>query len=320
MRLFSLRSFGSSAYAANGSLLRLLALTAVFVGSVAFVGPAGDFPLNDDWSYAIATRTLVATHTWMPTGWTSMSLITNALWAVPFCAVSSCGFGDLRLSTLLASLLLFSATYFLVASNSKEPSVPLVAALLVAFNPIAYALSFTFMTDILFSALVTTSAFLFIVSLERNSVGLAVLGTVVALAATMSRQLGLRTPLAYLVVRLLQAGDWRRKLAIALAPLILCAASLVLFNSWLRETGKLPAFYDLPSDTVLIVLTSPVKQMISSIGWHLTTALLYLGLFSMPMLLLTGRPTFVTKVHPWLRTVPTAAGGAAAFLAHPIHA
>ena len=109
---------------------------------------------------------------------------------------------------------------------------------MVAFNPIAYALSFTFMTDILFTALLTISAFLFIVSLERNSDGLALLGALVALAATMSRQLGLCIPIAYMVARLLQEGDWRRKSIMALAPLILCAGSFMLFDGWLREAGR----------------------------------------------------------------------------------
>ena len=203
--LTSSRFRGSVSFA-KVSLLPLLILAVVFVGSVAFVGLSGDFPLNDDWSYAIATRRLVATHSWAPTGWTSMPLISNALWAMPICSASACGFDDLRLATMLASLLLFSATYFLVGLNNKEVLVPLVAALLVAFNPIAYALSFTFMTDILFTALVTTSAFLFIVSLERDSVAMAQLGTLVALAATLSRQLGLCIPLAYMVARLLQPG------------------------------------------------------------------------------------------------------------------
>ena len=76
------------------------------------------------------------------------------------------------------------------------------------------------MTDILFTALVTISAFLFIVSLERNSVSAAFFGALVALAA-MSRQLGLCIQLAYMVARLLQEGDWRRKYIMALAPLVL---------------------------------------------------------------------------------------------------
>jgi hypothetical protein len=95
-------SYGSAL--ARRSVFHLMALVVIFIGSVAFVGVSGDFPLRDDWSFAIATRTLVATHIWMPHGWSSMTLISNALWAAPICAASPCGFDDLRLTTLLASL------------------------------------------------------------------------------------------------------------------------------------------------------------------------------------------------------------------------
>jgi hypothetical protein len=313
--LLSLRGVGDSVSLPRISLLPLLILAVVFVGSIAFVGISGDFPLNDDWSFAITTRRLADAHTWAPVGWASMTLITNALWALPICIASSCGFVDLRLATMLAALLLFSATYFLAGFNSKRAYIPLAAALLVAFNPIAYALSFTFMTDILFTALVAISASLFIVSLERDSDGLALLGALVALAATMSRQLGLCLPLAYMVARLLQEGDWRRKSIMALAPLILCGASLMLFNGWLRETGKAPMLYGAPSAAMMTVLKSPVTQMISRVGWNLITALLYLGLFSLPMLLLTRRPDFVAKAPSWPRWVPTAAASGVAAMA-----
>jgi hypothetical protein len=313
--LLSLRGVSDSVSLPRVSLLPLLALTIVFLASVAFIGLSGDFPLNDDWSFAITTRRLVASHSWAPVGWASMTLITNALWAAPICSASSCDFVHLRFATMLASLLLFSATYFLAGFNSKSPHIPLVAALLVAFNPIAYSLSFTFMTDILFTALVTISAFLFIVSLERNSVSAAFFGALVALAATMSRQLGLCIPLAYMVARLLQDGDWRRKSIMALAPLVLCAASLMLFNGWLRDAGRAPALYDAPSAAVLAVLKSPIIQMLSRLGWNVITALLYLGLFCLPMLLLTRRPNFVAKAPSWLRWVPIAVAGGIAAIA-----
>jgi hypothetical protein len=301
-------SYGSAL--ARRSVFHLMALVVIFIGSVAFVGVSGDFPLRDDWSFAIATRTLVATHIWMPHGWSSMTLISNALWAAPICAASPCGFDDLRLTTLLASLVLFSATFFLVRLNGKGTALPLLAAFLVAFNPIAYALSFTFMTDILFSALLTISALLFIASLERDSPTLAALATAAALAATFSRQLGLCVPLAYFLTRLLQTGDWRRKLVPALLPLLICAASLWLYNVWLRETGKAPPFYNKPTDFSLDPL-----HILRQISVNPIVALLYLGLFSLPMLLLTRRPTVVPNAHRWLSRVPLAAATGAAFVA-----
>ncbi len=120
MTLLSLRGVSDSASLPRVSLLPLLALTIVFLASVAFIGLSGDFPLNDDWSFAITTRRLVASNSWAPVGWAAMTLITNALWAAPICSASSCDFVDLRFTTMLASLLLFSASYFLAGLNSKN--------------------------------------------------------------------------------------------------------------------------------------------------------------------------------------------------------
>ena len=285
---------------AKSSFRYLAAAAVVFVGTVAFVGPSGDFPLNDDWAYAIATRTLVATGAWRPNGWFSMPAISNALWAAPICAASSCSFGALRLTTLLASLLLLSGTFLLIRPSHKESPVPLVATVLVVFNPIAYTLSFTFMTDILFSTLITASALLFISSLKQGSVLPVVLGTIVALAATLSRQLGLCVPLAYLIVRLL-ADNSRRKWILAPFPLIVCGGALVLFDSWLWMTVGFPVRSQ--EMEMAIVLSSPAIAMLS-ICMNLVTVLLYVGLFSLPLLLMTSRPIAAAGAPSSLRRVP----------------
>src|SRR5579863_3830251 len=117
MGAISLPSCGAVERVKKASLRHLAAVAVVFVGTVAFVGPSGDFPLNDDWAYATMTRKLVATATWTPINNARMPMISNALWAAPVCAASSCSFGVLRLSTLLASLLLLSTTFLLLRLN-----------------------------------------------------------------------------------------------------------------------------------------------------------------------------------------------------------
>jgi hypothetical protein len=291
--------FGELRFVAKGSVLHLVEAAVAFLGTVAFVGPSGDFPLNDDWAYAFATRTLLATGTWQPTTWPAMPHISNALWAAPICAASTCSFDDLRLTTLLASLVLLSATFFLLSLTKRESAVLLVAMVLVTFNPIAYALSFTFMTDILFSALITISALLYIISLKRDSVLLVVFGTIVALAATLSRQLGLCVPLAYFVVRLMTAKSGQ-KLIPALVPLLLCTVSLVLLDGWLWLIDRTPAHS--AEIGMVSILTSPISAMLR-VWLNLVTVLLYAGLFCLPLLLLT-RPPAVTEVPSSLRRLP----------------
>ena len=292
-RSVSSLGFGGLRLVAKGPVLHLVEAAIAFLGTVAFVGPSGDFPLNDDWAYAFATRTLIASGTWQPTTWPAMPHISKALWAAPICAASTCNFDDLRLTTLLASLVLLLAIFLLLNLSRRGNPVLLAAMVLVTFNPIAYTLSFTFMTDILFSALITISALLFIISLKRDSVVLVVFGTVVALAATLSRQLGLCVPLAYFVVQLMTTKS-RQKLIPAVVPLLICTVSLVLLDGWLWLIDRTPAH---PAEIGMVsILTSPVSAMLR-VWLNLVTVLLYDGLFSLPLLLLTRPPLLMRCPH-----------------------
>ncbi|MCW6508566.1 hypothetical protein [Lichenifustis flavocetrariae] len=282
-------------------VLPLIVLGLVFAVTVGIVGPFGNFPLNDDWSFGSTTQRLFATGIWAPTSYPSMPLITNALWALPVCSVTACSFDDLRIATLLAAVLLFVATFVLIRSRGSV-AVAIVAAATMIFNPIGYTLSFTFMTDVLFWALVTISAIVFIASLERDSVLLAVVGTLVSIAATLSRQLALAVPLAFGLVCLLQAGPWRRKSLVAVVPVLVCGAVLVGFDHWLVATGKVPAQLTAQSEGILQSFRMP-GLLAKRVAENMATAYLYMGLFSLPVLLLTRRPDFEPP-NVWLRRAP----------------
>ena len=295
----------------TGWILPLIALGLVFAATIAVVGPFGNFPLNDDWSFGSTTQRLFATGIWAPTSYPSMPLITNALWALPVCSLTACSFDDLRIATFLAASLLCAATFLLIRSRGSA-AVATVAAALMIFNPIGYTLSFTFMTDVLFWALVTVSAIIFIASLGRDSMLLAVVGTLVAIAATLSRQLALAVPLAFGLVRLLQPGTWPRKLIVGLAPLLACGAVLVGFNHWLVATGKVPAQLTAQSEGILQSFRMPAL-LAKRIAENMATAYLYMGLFSLPVILLTRRPAFDAP-NIWLRPAPRLLAGAAVAL------
>lgn len=299
----------------HAPLYCIILLATVYVAAIAFVNPLGDFPLNDDWSFAIAVRTFVNDHTWRPIGWTSMPLFSNALWAAPMCSVTACSHEELRMTTLLASVVLISATFAMVWLVRNEPTLSTAAALLVAFNPIAFALSFTFMTDILFSALMAASATCFILSLQRNSAVFYSLGTLAAIGATLSRQLGLCIPAAYLAVQLLQAFGWRlwpiqpRKTVLAklikgTIPIAACVAALLLYNGWLEAQGRVPALYSQKSDELAALMNGPILATIKVASSHAFMILLYMGVFVAPILALTAGPEPIARRHGLLRRLP----------------
>src|ERR1700674_5397233 len=85
----------------------------LFCISLLIVGVRGNFPLNDDWSYAIAVRSLVYNGDWRPTNWLSANLLTQSLWVAPFCALTDCSFDNLRLSSLSAAVILALFSFLL---------------------------------------------------------------------------------------------------------------------------------------------------------------------------------------------------------------
>lgn len=69
----------------NGTTTRsVLFLLLGFLTVLLLTNPAGNFPLNDDWSYSQAVRDLVQNHKYLLTNSTSMPLLTQVLWGALF--------------------------------------------------------------------------------------------------------------------------------------------------------------------------------------------------------------------------------------------
>ena len=263
----------------------LLLLAAIWIASLLVVNPAGDFPLNDDWSFGLSVRHLLQTGEFRPTGWTSMPLISQTFWGALFCLPGGFSFTALRLSTLLMSLGSQFAVYLLVRQVHPSRLLASVAALALGFNPLYYPLSNTFMTDVPFTALLLGAAVFFARNLRGGSDIDLLCGLGCALAATLCRQLGLAAPLAFLVCLLWRRGLSARWVVRALLPLGLCLGALLAFKYWLQASGRLPALYSLRDGELVSALCSP-KRLALGVPKHIGTALLYLGGFSLPVIAL----------------------------------
>jgi hypothetical protein len=254
------------------------------LGSIV-VNPAGDFPLIDDWSFGRAVRHLLESGDYRPE-WASMPLITNVLWGALFCLPEGFNFTTLRLSTLLASLLALAGSYVLVRDLQQPRWLAFVITLSLGFNPIYYALSHTFMTDVPFTALAIWTSVFFARSLRSGSNFEALMGTALALAATLSRQLALCIPLAFAVTLFLRGGATRRTVLHGVIPLTVCAAALFAFDHWLAATGRVPIDYHAKTNELLQVLKEPRPFTRHLLG-NAFDALIYLGLFLLPFLVLS---------------------------------
>ena len=146
-----------------------LLLVFIWVLAALLVNPVGDFPLNDDWAYGFAVRSLVETGHLRLSGWTATNLIAQVPWGALFCLPFGFSFTALRLSTLVLGLIGVLATYGLLREARASAWLALFGSLVLAFSPIYFALSYTFMTDVPFTAVATASSWLLLRGLRRDS-------------------------------------------------------------------------------------------------------------------------------------------------------
>lgn len=253
------------------------------------VNPIGDFPLNDDWSYGIAVERLLQTGQFHPTGWTSMTLLTHALWGALFCLPFGFSFTALRIATLAAGFIGIVLFVGLLRTLGCDTRRAALAAALLAFNPLYFSLSYTFMSDVPFTTTVLAAAWLFCRYLSTRRPAYLAATLVAVLASLLIRQLALCVPIA---MTLALAADRRcaqrvrsaAPLWIAAASIVACVAILRLFEFWLTARGALPATYHAKEAVALQNLLSP-HAWLPIFARGMFNAFTYLGWFLCPLLI-----------------------------------
>ena len=200
------------------------------------------------------------------------------------CIPAGYSFDALRLSTLTLSLLGIIGAYLLMRELRRSRLVAVAVALTFGFNPVYFALSNTFMTDVPFTATFILASLFFLRSLRGDSDFDWLLGMVLAIAATLCRQLGVALPLAFAISLLLRRGVAFRYAMRAVFPPIACIGALFGLQHWLAATGRLPALYGSSTETLLIAVTH-LKWFVTHPLINTIQCLLYLGWFLSPLLL-----------------------------------
>lgn len=274
---------GNSMMRDRGFWIDCMLLLAVWLASVALVQPLGDFPLNDDWSYGLSVKQLLESGEFRPGGWTAMSLLGHALWGALFAKLGGFSFTVLRLSTLVLGFVGLVAICALARRLQLPRMLALLLALSLAFNPVYYALSLTFMTDVPFTAWITLAALCLCMHLQSRHWLPLLLGSVVCVVAILSRQLALAVPLAFALSLPLTQGLRLSVMCRALLPLALSAGALFAYDHWLEAAGRMPAMYATASAGMLDRLRHP-QELVRVLGVPLGAMWAYLGLFALPAL------------------------------------
>lgn len=226
--------------------------------------PQHEYPIIDDWIYAGSVRDFLDHGVFIMPPQTQANLVGLTLWGVAWCKLLGFGvtsFTILTYSTLFMSLAALLSLYALARLVGVRPASALFAAALLGLNPIFLHLSYSFMTDVPFVALVLSASFFYILGLQGNGRGSHAwlwLAGILSGWAFLIRQFGVLLPLAFLFYLLLQLvldrrwRPWHMLSVVALPAFIIGGWYL-----WSRGIPATPAALQASSHAANFVLRDP---------------------------------------------------------------
>jgi 4-amino-4-deoxy-L-arabinose transferase-like glycosyltransferase len=265
---------------AKSEIIYILIIIAIWVIMTILVNPVGNFPLNDDWAFGQAVKSLVEKGEFKLSDWGAMNLFSQVWWGALFSLPFGFSFTALRLSTLSLGLIGVLATYGLLRETNSNPKIALLGALLILVNPIYFSLSNTFMTDVPFFTFATLSLFFLIRGLKYDSILEISIGIIISCIALLIRQLGIVIFLGFGCAYIFKKGLSIKNIIQGFSPSVLGFGLQFFYQKWLSYTDRLPASFGLQIKNLSKIFSISFDQTLLHFVQNSQIALIYLGLFS----------------------------------------
>ena len=260
----------------------LAALTGVWITIVILVDLHGNFPMLDDWSYGRSVQHLLEHGELRYDGWNAPTLFLQVLYGAAFCWPFGFSFETLRLSALVAGWAGGIGTFLLLREAAATRLVALTGSLALMLSPSYFNHSFTFMTDVPFTALIVFSSLFFLRALRTGSDRSILMATVIACCATLVRQTGIMIPLAFGIATLATGRPSARAVLQATLPALAAVATYVTYLVVIRYFHMEPILLGAFQGKILAVLQQ--RELISEIVWLLNRATILLAELSLMIL------------------------------------
>lgn len=284
MENFPLKQFGT--FKSNTDFKNIFLICILWIFIVILVNPLGNFPLNDDWAYGWAVKTLVETGKFQLSDWTATNLISQVLWGTLFCLPFGFSFTALRLSTLTLGLIGVITTYGLLKEVKASYNISLMGALIVALNPIYFSLSNSFMSDVPSFTFAILALYFLIRGLKINSRCNILIGISLSLISILNRQSNLIILPAFGFAYLSKKGLTIRNIIEAFYPTLLGTSIYIFYSQWLHSTGRTPLLYNFQTKQILQSFSRSFRDIILTYSENLLIFSAYLGLFLFPLLII----------------------------------
>ena len=276
----------------RSDLTAVVVLTALWFIPIAVIGVHGQFPLNDDWAYARAARSLVETDLVERVAWTWVPMISIAAIGALFSSTFGFSFETLRWSGVSMGWLGMVGSYVIFRQVGARPFECILATVLLAFNPLYLVLSYSYMTEVPFTAMCTWSLVFLLSGCKSGRWPDFLAGALLALAATLGRQAGMAIPMALAAALLASSPTRVRSWAVS----ITCA---LIVGVGYRAAMKF--FYGPLDSSTLVTLQHVAKLPENYPVYHTVRNGLslfpYLGWFLAPIVLLSSP---FKRSHSWV--------------------
>ncbi len=240
-----------------------------------------NFPLNDDWAYALAARGFVQTGRLALSDWGSSTQVMHVLAGALVSKIFGFSFGALRVLDVLtaaAGIFFFSR---LLAELDTAPFERTLAALAVALSPLYLAAANSYMTEAPYFLWMSAALYFYVRALKNgDAAGPLLAAGACAAAAYLTRQLAAALPLAYTLELLRRGRPKARDLALVWA---LPAAAMAGYYAWFRLTqGQTWASENYVAGATLAHLSSPLKFLGDTL-YRLLASAVETGLLLLPL-------------------------------------
>lgn len=220
------------------AVLTLFALCALIVPTLTPVAT------TDDWGYSRSVEIFRETGELTVFPVVAATAVFQILWGVLFSYLFGMSLGVMRVATLVMSGIGGAAAYWLCRQLGMTPSRAGLGAAAYLFNPLSFILSYTFMTDAHFTALMVLATALYARGLrpDERAAWALVGGSVAASCAFLTRQQGILIPAAVVLfmlaarqISLNRAGAVRLARVVAVPVLTMAA-----YYYWLVNYNDVP--------------------------------------------------------------------------------
>jgi hypothetical protein len=260
------------------------AIVAAWSATIAAIDPRGDFPLHDDWIYAVSTWTYSQTGRFHFPEFTVVSLRAQVLWGALWTRLFGESFNVLRASTLVLSLATLLVVNRILVRAGAPQWVAVIGTLALLFNPIFLWSSCTFMTDVPYVFASVVSFYYFARGIKEDRLPFVIAGCAAVIVSWFIRQNGvinLFPPLALLVLSRPRLQRWRTH-AIAIITCGAVFGLLLLFKrDWLMGSAAIfRVHYHMWLES-----TFRLPQQISVLYHYLAFNAVNCGIFFLPLTL-----------------------------------